>query len=714
MKKIIAFLFLMVGSLSIFATGNTPIHNGLVQDTLTFPNSTTLTLQSGSTTTFNSGSSVDFHLATIPNIVGSNWGWPRMGIDNNGTALFTVTGAYQGQFAVDKDGSMGWWNGSNWTGTVTPLFGFSMAPPGNTPAISESVERPDGGFSNLLQSTQIISTGSVFTNNVLSLGNFTPGAFCAISMRDVFSPDTNGYLAWGIVGNSTINDSTFSHNWYLASAGPLSGFVSTGLENTINEPNIAIGENSQPGLMSAQIEVRYKDPATRYTTATINGTTTMTVTGSTSGLSAITGGWVYGDGVALTTFTISGSTVTLGSAATKSESSTYCFSPSTPIPPRTVTLYGNSGTGSGYAPGPLGLQVKANGQVAIGSSGSSADPTYTGSSQFSTPSLAVGGFTFAPTANFAGALWSNPMTTLGDIVYESSTSAAARLAGNTTTTTEILAQTGTGSVSAAPVWSNPNTIKSLPRFGVDANGTALQANSGAYNGQLAVTQDGALGWWNGSNWTSSLLILGALKGVGDTSFFTNSSAGLVAQGTQASYSALNGSTGSFSGQLGVSTDGHVLMWNGSSWVGGLNFGGPLNNVTRAVDTYFSNVVCCGHLEGGTGGTFNNPTIAAGTGAGTSPTLTLDSHATDVSGTINVTTGTSPTGSNATVATITFFAGFGSAPHVVLSPHNAAAAALSGTSQVFGGGETTTAFTVISGSTALAASTAYQWNYHVIQ
>lgn len=58
-------------------------------------------------------------------------------------------------------------------------------------------------------------------------------------------------------------------------------------------------------------------------------------------------------------------------------------------------------------------------------------------------------------------VWSNssftsPMTTLGDIIYENSTPAAARLAGNTTTTKQYLSQTGNGSISAVPVWSQPN------------------------------------------------------------------------------------------------------------------------------------------------------------------------------------------------------------------------------------------------------------------
>lgn len=47
----------------------------------------------------------------------------------------------------------------------------------------------------------------------------------------------------------------------------------------------------------------------------------------------------------------------------------------------------------------------------------------------------------------------SPMTTLGDIIYENASPAAARLAGNTTTTNKFLTQVGNGSISAAPTWA---------------------------------------------------------------------------------------------------------------------------------------------------------------------------------------------------------------------------------------------------------------------
>ena len=57
------------------------------------------------------------------------------------------------------------------------------------------------------------------------------------------------------------------------------------------------------------------------------------------------------------------------------------------------------------------------------------------------------------TAVANGSTLSNPMTTLGDIIYENASPAPARLAGNTTATKKFLVQTGTGSVSATPGWA---------------------------------------------------------------------------------------------------------------------------------------------------------------------------------------------------------------------------------------------------------------------
>lgn len=114
-----------------------------------------------------------------------------------------------------------------------------------------------------------------------------------------------------------------------------------------------------------------------------------------------------------------------------------------------------------------------------------------------------------------------------------------------------------------------------------------------------------------------------------------------------------------------------------------------------------------HAIGGT----SAPTIAAGAGAGTSPTVSV-SNATDLSGIVNVLTGTLPTAA-ATVVTVTFNVAYGVAPNMVLQPGNAATALLSGATMIYVT-STTTTFVITAGATGLVAATQYVWFFHAIQ
>ena len=121
---------------------------------------------------------------------------------------------------------------------------------------------------------------------------------------------------------------------------------------------------------------------------------------------------------------------------------------------------------------------------------------------------------------------------------------------------------------------------------------------------------------------------------------------------------------------------------------------------------FSGPVTVTHMQGNLS---TAPTIAAGTGAGTSPTVTVTGN--DIASQVSVTTGTTPTASGV-VATITYNTAFASATKPTFSPANAAAAALNSTTQVYITGGTTT-YVITAGSAALSASTTYLWNVHSI-
>jgi hypothetical protein len=81
-----------------------------------------------------------------------------------------------------------------------------------------------------------------------------------------------------------------------------------------------------------------------------------------------------------------------------------------------------------------------------------ASPALSGTPTAPTATSGTNTTQLATTAFVIATALSNPMTTLGDIIYENATPVPTRLAGNTTVTKEFLTQTGTGSASAAPAW----------------------------------------------------------------------------------------------------------------------------------------------------------------------------------------------------------------------------------------------------------------------
>lgn len=160
-----------------------------------------------------------------------------------------------------------------------------------------------------------------------------------------------------------------------------------------------------------------------------------------------------------------------------------------------------------------------------------------------------------------------PMTTLGDLEYAGGTPAATRLAGNTSATTKFLSQTGNGSISAAPSWSQPS-CSNLSNAAASCSTDATNA-SNISTGTLAVarggtnlasgTSGGILGYTASGVLASSAalaqngLVLGGGAGATPTSLATNSSTvlPLISGGTNvapswASLSVGGGGTGNTS------------------------------------------------------------------------------------------------------------------------------------------------------------------------
>jgi len=114
------------------------------------------------------------------------------------------------------------------------------------------------------------------------------------------------------------------------------------------------------------------------------------------------------------------------------------------------------------------------------------------------------------------------------------------------------------------------------------------------------------------------------------------------------------------------------------------------------------------------GSGSAPTISAGAGAGTGPTVAISG--TDLAGYITITTGTLPTVS-AVVATVTFNNSYTSTPKtVIVTAANANAAALAGTTSSFvdQAGITAAKFDLTAGSAGLTATLVYKFYYMVVQ
>jgi lysophospholipase L1-like esterase len=132
----------------------------------------------------------------------------------------------------------------------------------------------------------------------------------------------------------------------------------------------------------------------------------------------------------------------------------------------------------------------------------------------------------------------------------------------------------------------------------------------------------------------------------------------------------------------------------------------VNNVLD-VEASSSTTIIGRHIQGSIPSS-QPPSIAAGSGAGSSPTVSLTGG--EQTGVINVTTGTLPTAS-ATVVTVTYHSAFTTNTYPVLQPANAVTALLSGATMVYTTGTSTT-FVITAGTTALTPATTYSWYYYI--
>jgi hypothetical protein len=199
--------------------------------------------------------------------------------------------------------------------------------------------------------------------------------------------------------------------------------------------------------------------------------------------------------------------------------------------------------------------------------------------------------------------FSNPMTTLGDMIYGNAIGAAVRRSGNTTTTKMFLSQTGDGTNSAAPVWSaiTSSDIGAVPTSRqLTINGTAydLSADRSWSVGtvtSVAVTMPSAFSV-SGSPITSSgtIAITGAgtaaqyVRGDGQLANFPASGGG----GSSVNY-YLNGSVsqGTFGGVVYYQMSKNAVIGAGTNFTrtNGMGDGYIASFITDAGDPSLLNI-----------------------------------------------------------------------------------------------------------------------------
>lgn len=165
--------------------------------------------------------------------------------------------------------------------------------------------------------------------------------------------------------------------------------------------------------------------------------------------------------------------------------------------------------------------------------------------------------------------------------------------------------------------------------------------------------------------------------------------------------AINGVN--FDGTAAITITAAAGTLSGSTLASGVT-GSSLTSVSTLGTLTVSGAATLNHLVGSS----TAPTIAAGAGAGTSPTVAVTG--TDVAGKVSITAGVAASASSI-IATITFNTAFAGAPYVQLTPANANAALLSGVTMVYLT-STTATFVINAGTTGLSAG-AYVWNYSAI-
>ncbi len=529
------------------------------------------------------------------------------------------------------------------------------------------------------------SVTSVSAGTGMNFSTITSSGSVAIDITKV-PYYSSGFSALGLArwngSNWLIDATSYQPSISLTTTGS-SGAASFG-SSTLNIPNYTLAGLGGIGLssLSATSPLSYN-----------NSTGAFSIPAATSSVNG------YLSSADWTTFSNKQNAITLTTTGT---SGAATFSGSTLNIPN-YTLAGLGGISGNQT-------ITLNGAVA--GSGTIAITTTLGSGVVGIANLSATGTPSSSTYLRGDNTWAsvsagmtNPMTTQGDIIYGGSSGTPTRLGLGTT---NYFLQAGVTAPQYFDLFGTANTWSKTQTFTSGSSATGITVNG---NG-LASTSSPDI-WIGGSSNRAMIKLGGGSSSQGAYLYYNDNTAatkGLIFNLTDATsnsgqgfifypvnlsntpfgiYPKYTGAGPATQMEFPGSHDVRIVQRGGNSSSRYLRFYTDNNLGASDVErfaiqggsnspyAYFNNIVGLGvgvttpvemlevsgnakinHLIGRT----SVPTIAAGVGAGTSPTIAISG--TDLSGNITITTGTLPTAAS-TVATITFNTAYGVTPKTVL-------------------------------------------------
>jgi hypothetical protein len=255
---------------------------------------------------------------------------------------------------------------------------------------------------------------------------------------------------------------------------------------------------------------------------------------------------------------------------------------------------------------------------------------------------------FCITTNCTTSLLSNPMTTLGDVLYGGAGGAATRLAGNATTTPMYLKSLGVSGAATAPTLAQIQFSDIAGALGISAGGTGQTTAATAFDALSPLTSEGDLHYYHSSS-NTRLAIGGAstflISNGTDPSWGSLTGAGFGSQTTNTILAAPNGSSGNPSFRTLVSADLPTSIASNTTG----------NAATATTATTASSAPWSGLSSPAT---YPNGSLGLNTGGNTSSLFGYSSTTTFVTGGIYV-SGATVTGSTGQSCNVSGFNGGGS-------------------------------------------------------